>query len=316
MPQSKISPSPWLIRRFGTLKPQTIAIILTMMAMVMFTGMGICIRKASTDLHILQVVFFRNLLACLVMIPILSSSGFKKITLKNRPFYFLRALVGSVGMIAGFTSLTLIPLAEATAISFTAPIFVTISASFLLGEIIRIRRIFAITVGFIGMLVIVQPGIQSITLGIVLAFLAAISHAINALIAKKLTKTETTQAIVAWMVVMLVPITFIPAVLVWKWPNLETWYYLWALAIFGTFAHMCLTTAYSMVDLTSLQPLEFFKLPLTALLAWIIFAEVPGIWTWVGGVIIFASTTYITHRETQAVNSNKPNHGFHLGKLL
>jgi drug/metabolite transporter (DMT)-like permease len=316
MPQSELNPSPWLIRIFGTLKTQTIAIILTMMAMVMFTGMGICIRKASTDLHILQVVFFRNLLACLVMIPILSSSGFKKITMRNRPLYFLRALVGGVGMIAGFTSLTLIPLAEATAISFTAPIFITISASLILGEIIRIRRIFAIMVGFIGMLVIVQPGIQSITLGTALAFLAAISHAINALIVKKLTKQETSQAIVAWMVVMLVPITFIPAILVWEWPNLEAWYYLWALAIFGTFAHMCWTTAYSMVEITSLQPLEFIKLPLTALLAWIIFAEVPGIWTWVGGVIIFASTTYITHREARAVNSSKPNHGSHQGKLL
>ena len=270
--------------------------------------MVIFIRKASENLHILEVVFFRNLLAFIVMLPLLTSTGLAAIKMNNTKLFLMRGFFGAIGMLAGFTCLTLIPLAQATAISFSKPIFITIGAAIFLGEIIKARRIAAIIIGIIGMLVIVQPGVNSLSFGIMLAIIAALAHSVNALIVKKLTLTDGPQAIVTWMVIILIPITFIPAVAVWQWPSLETWLYLWGIAIVGTLAHFSWTKSYTMAEITSLESIEFIKLPIMALFGWMIFSEIPGTWTWIGGSIIFLSTIYISRREAKASNSLKLNH--------
>ncbi len=295
--------------------PQTKAIILNVVSIVLFSFMVIFIRKAEENLHILEVVFFRNLLAFIVMLPIIKSIGLQTIKMNNSRLFYLRGFFGSIGMLAGFTCLTLIPLAQATAISFTQPIFITIGATIFLGEVIKIRRIFAIIIGFVGMLIIIQPGVETLSFGILLAIIAAIAHSFNGLIVKKLTLTDSPQSIVIWMVIILIPITLVPALLVWEWPSIETWAYLWGIAIVGTAAHLLWTKSYSMAEITSLQSIEFIKLPLMAFMGWMIFYEVPGIWTWVGGFIIFISTIYISHREVKASNSLKPNQEFQETKL-
>ena len=159
----------------------------------------------------------------------------------------------------------------------------------------------------IGMLVIIQPGAGVMSIGVALAFVSAGAHSVNALLVKKMTIKESPNAIVAWMVILIVPITIVPALFVWEWPSGLTWVYLWSLALFGTLAHMCFTRAFASAEITSLQPIEFIKLPMTAFIAWVIFAELPGAWTWVGGVIIFSSTAYITHREAKLNKSNLVN---------
>ena len=277
--------------------------------------MVVLIRKASENLHVLEVVFFRNLLAFIVMLPLLRSTGLAAIKMNNTRLFFMRGFVGAIGMIAGFTCLTLIPLAQATAISFSQPLFITIGATLFLGEIIKARRIAAIIVGVIGMLIIVQPGFNSFSFGIMLAIISALALSVNALIVKKLTITDSPQAIIMWMVIMLIPITFVPAITVWQWPSFETWLYLWGIAILGTLAHFSWTKSYVMAEITSLEPIGFIKLPIIALLGWMIFAEIPGTWTWVGGLIIFMSTIYISQREAKAANSLKPNEGVQEPKL-
>ena len=296
-----------IIRFYKLQSSQTKAIILNILSIVFFSIMVIFVRKASENLHILEVVFFRNLLAFIVMLPILKSTGLAAIKMNNTKLFFMRGFFGAIGMLAGFTCLTLIPLAQATAITFSKPIFITIGATIFLGEIIKARRIAAIILGIIGMLIIVQPGVNSFSFGIMLAIIAALAHSLSALIVKKLTLTDTPQAIITWMVIILIPITFIPAVPVWQWPSFETWLYLWGIAIVGTLAHFSWTKSYSMAEITSLEPIEFIKLPIIALFAWMIFSEIPGIWTWVGGLIIFMSTIYISRREAKATNSLKPN---------
>ncbi|MBT7447067.1 MAG: DMT family transporter [Tateyamaria sp.] len=289
---------------FRTLPSQNKAIAYTLISIFFFSFMGIFIRKSSENIHIMEVIFFRNLLACLIIIPVMSSSGLASFKM-NRPGLFVwRAIFVSIGMFSGFSAITLIPLAQATAISFTTPIFVTILAVFLLGEVIKFRRVAAIFVGFIGMLIIVQPGVGSISLGIILAFIGAFFHSINLLIVKKLTANESANAIVVWMVIMLVPISFVPAIFVWEWPSALTWLYLWCLAFCGTVGHSFFTRAYSLADITSLQPFQFIKLPMIAFLAWVIFSELPLYWTWLGGLTIFSSTVYITRREAK-INKSK-----------
>ena len=288
-----------------SLPSQNKAIVYTLISIFFFSFMGVFIRKSSENIHIFEVIFFRNLLACLIIIPLMYGSGRTSFKMYRPGLFVWRAIFVSLGMFAGFSALTLIPLAQATAISFTTPIFVTILAIFIFGEVIKFRRIAAILVGFIGMLIIVQPGVGMVSFGIVLAFIGAFFHSINLLIVKKLTAHETANAIVVWMVIMLVPISFVPAIFVWEWPSALTWLYLWCLAICGTVGHSFFTRAYSLAEITSLQPFQFIKLPMIAFLAWMIFSEVPAYWTWLGGAIIFSSTVYITRREAKIHNRIK-----------
>jgi len=305
----------WIIRFFKLQDLQTKAIILNLLSIVFFSIMVIFIKKAAENLHIFEVVFFRNLLAFIIMLPIIKSIGLDALKMNNSKLFFVRGFFGAIGMFAGFSCLTLIPIAQATAISFSKPIFITLGATIFLGEIIKARRIVAIIIGFVGMLIIVQPGVEGFSFGITLAIIAAITHSINSLIVKKLTLTEAPLAIVIWMVIILIPITFIPALSVWEWPSIETWIYLWGIAIFGTLAHFSLTKSYSMAEITSLQPIEFIKLPLMALLGWGFFYEIPGIWTWIGGLVIFISTIYISRREIIVLSSLRISQGNQKSKL-
>ena len=279
------------------------------MALFMFTVMGICIRLSAAHLPVIEVVFFRNFLAVLILLPLIARAGCGSLRMKRPKLFFLRAAINAVGMFCGFTALTLIPLAQMTALSFTTPLFVTIGAVLFLGEVIRARRIAAICVGFLGTLIILQPGVVDITSGALLALISALTIAMASLIVKTLTRSESQHAIVTWMVVMQAPLALMPSLWFWQWPNLLTWGFLWCMALAGTIAHLCFTRALSLVDITALQPLEFIKLPFAVILAWIIFSEWPGLWTFVGGAIIFTSTVYITHREAAARQSLQPTAG-------
>lgn len=268
-----------------------------LLAMLMFTIMGISIRLSSEQLHVLEIVFFRNALAIIILAPVLLRMGRDSIRMHRPGLYYGRAAINFCGMLAGFTALTLIPLAEMTALSFTGPIFVTIGAAMFLGEVIRIRRMVAIAFGFVGAMIILRPGFADISIGTMLALASALSIAAASLVVKKMTKTESATAIVFWMVMMQAPIALVPMLFFWEMPTIQTWLWLWIMALSGTAAHMLFTRSCSMVEITSIQPLEFAKLPFAVVLAWLVFDELPDMFIWIGGAVIFSSTAYITRRE-------------------
>lgn len=287
-----------VIERFWQPLPSAVkAAVLMMTAMAFFTSMSIFIRLAAQDVHALEVVFFRNFLAFLLLLPWLMNQGVATLRTKRLGLFATRASINVIGMAAGFISLTLIPLAEATALGFTAPLWATIGAVLILGEVIRLRRISALVLGFAGVLIVLRPGVETISLGSVLALTHAFLIAITTLIVKRLTATESPTSIVIWMALMQSPLSFIPALFVWTWPTPTTWLWLWCLAAAGTLGHLCWTRAFTLAEVSQLQPFEFMKLPMIALFAYLVFAELPSIWTWIGGAVIFASTAYISIRE-------------------
>ena len=266
-------------------------------AMILFSTMGVFIKLSSSQLHPLEVVFFRNFLALFFLTPWIFHQRATVFKSNRKKLYTLRAVFNVVGMAAGFTALTLIPLAEATALSFTAPLFATLGAALILGEVVRQRRIIAIFFGFIGMLIILRPGIEAISPGALLAIANAITIAITVLIVKKLTTTEKPITIVAYMALLQTPMALIPALFYWEWPSLITWTWLFCLAGAGTIGHLMYTKAIQLAEVSQLQPIDFVRLPIIALFGYIVFAEQPGIWVWIGGAVIFLSTAYVTHRE-------------------
>ena len=289
-----------MITRFQSMPVTLQASLMMLVALFCFTTMGICIRLSSAFVPVIEIVFFRNILAVLIMAPVLIRQGASSIRMNRPKLFFGRACINFIGMLCCFTAVTLIPLAEMTALSFTGPIFVTIGAALFLGEVIRIRRIMAIAVGFVGALIILRPGLVEVSVGAMLALVSALSIAAASLVVKKMTQSEKASSIVFWMVMMQAPLALVPAIFVWEWPTVEAWVYLWGMALSGTAAHVLFTRAVGLVEITSLQPLEFAKLPFAVVLAWLVFAEWPDIWIWIGGSVIFASTVYITRREALA----------------
>ncbi len=184
-------------------------------------------------------------------------------------------------------------------LSFLAPIFATVGAALFLGEDVRLRRWSAVFIGFAGAMLVLRPGAEIIQRGSILALVNCVGMAANKLVLKSLTRTESPEAIITYMVLLLTPLTLVPALFVWQIPTWEMLGWLTLLAGCGTAGHWCITKANGYADMTVVMPFDFTRLPISALLAFLIFAEVPTIWTWIGGAVIFASTFYIARREAQ-----------------
>lgn len=274
-------------------------------ATMLFAAMSLLIRQASHELHALEIVFFRNFLAVAWMTPWLMRVGVRGLRTQRFGAYALRAGLGIVGMTAAFTSYTLIPLADATALTFTAPLFAAVIAALFLGEVIRIRRWTAIFVGFIGTMIVLRPGADAIQLGSLLALINAVTMAIGNLLIKSLSRTEPTERVVTYMVVLLTPLSLVPALFVWQWPTPMTLFWLFLLAGCGTAGHWCLTRSYIKADVSFIMPFDFLRLPFTALFAYLVFAEAPTIYTWIGGAVIFSSTFYIVMRERKLAREGR-----------
>ena len=282
-----------------------LAALLMIGAMICFSTMSAFIKLAAEQLHSLEVVFFRNFLAFLMMVPWLILQGPGVMKTRRIGLYTARSLFNIVGMAAGFTAITLIPLAEATALSFTAPLFATIGAALVLGEVVRARRITALAIGFAGMLIVLRPGMEAVSTGALLALLNSVTIAITIIIVKKLTDTERPETIVTYMALLQSPMALIPALYFWIWPDPITWLWLIGLAGAGTAGHLMYTKAIQLAEITQIQPLDFIRLPLIAVIGYFIFDELPTIWTWIGGAVIFASTAYVTHREAQLARARR-----------
>ncbi|NQU69014.1 MAG: DMT family transporter [Rhodospirillales bacterium] len=197
------------------------------------------------------------------------------------------------------------PLADATSVSLTGPLFVTLGAIFFLGEKVRVRRWVALGAGVIGTLIIIRPGYAEISLGAILVLISAVMVAGSKLMAKSLSRTEGTMTIVAYLSLVMTFVTFIPAMFVWRTPTLIEIGWLVLIGALGSTGHLLVVRAYKYADVSAVEPVSFSRLVFAALAGYLVFGEIPDIWVWVGGGVIVAATSYIAHRETVAENARK-----------
>lgn len=272
-----------------------------LVAMVCFTVMAACIRFASTELHTLEIVFFRNFLVLAFLAPFLGRLELSALRRPDFPWrlYALRGLFGTVGTICGFWAVILIPLTDVTALSFTMPLFATAGAALVLGETVRARRWTAIVIGFVGAMLVLRPDFSGLNAGAGLAFANAVLIAASALTIKRLAQQEPVERIVFLASAIIAAASLPPALFVWQWPTWETWGVLFALAGVATLGHLAFTRALALADLALVMPWEFTRLPMMVAVAVLVFGETPSVWALAGGVVIFASTFYIVRREAQ-----------------
>ena len=271
---------------------------------VFFAALTGMIRHLSATLDPLEIVFFRNLFGLIVMLPWLMRQGLGALRTQRLRLYGFRALIWLIAMIAWFTAVSRINLADAVALSFTAPLFATVVAIFLLAEVVRLRRWAAVIAGFVGAMVILRPGFAAIPPEALLVLLSATMMGLSVCLVKLLARTEPVGPIVFYMVLILTPASLIPALFVWRTPGLDEFAWLLALGVAATLGHVCMTRAFTMADATAVLPFDFVRLPLIALLGWVAFGQALDVWTGVGAAITIAASVYIAHRE--AVHGRTP----------
>jgi drug/metabolite transporter (DMT)-like permease len=226
-----------------------------------FAAMIVLVRQLTYELDPLEVVFLRNVFGVLAMMPWLMSHGLGVLRTQRIHLHLLRAAIGIVAMISWFTTLSLMPLAESTALSFTAPLFTSLLAVLLLGEVMRARRWVATALGFLGALVILRPGIQAVQPVALLAMGTAAVWATSTILVKVMTRTESPGAVVTYMVLLSTPLSLIPALLVWQTPTLEHLVYAALLGAAGSAGHFCMTRALASADASFVVPFDYLRLP-------------------------------------------------------
>ena len=177
-----------------------------------------------------------------------------------------------------------------------------------LGEKARARRWIALVVGLFGAILIIRPGFQSINVGLLFVILATLLGAGSRILAKHLTKWDEPITIGAWVALLQIPITFLMALYVWHWPNLLQFSMLATIGLLVGGAHLTLTSAYNKSEVSALEPFNFVRLIIAAMIGYFIFSETPDAWTWTGGIIIVAATSYIARREARNTKSNPTSH--------
>ncbi|HLB80272.1 MAG TPA: DMT family transporter [Dongiaceae bacterium] len=290
-----------LARRFAPPPPLRAALWMVGSA-VFFSGLSGVIRHLGQEMHPFEVAFFRNLFGLAFMLPWLWRAGRAGLKTRRLALYGVRAFLGLLSMLCWFTALALLPIAQVVALSFTAPLFATMAAALFLGETVRARRWTATLAGLVGVGVILWPQLEGtggagLSPGAILALLStAISVAIT-LIVKRLTRTEPANAIVTYMVLIMTPMSLVPAAFVWTWPPLDTWLWLVALGGLGSLGHVCYVRSFALADASAVMPYDYTRLLFAALIGWIAFGELPTLYTWIGAAVIVASAIYIARRE-------------------
>ena len=269
-----------------------------LLACACFSSMnGIVRHLGQQELPVLVIVFFRSLFGLLAMLPWLLRPGLASLRPGRPGLHALRVAIGLVAMVAWFYSLSKMPLAEATALSFTTPLFASVAAVLILGEVMRARRWTATLIGFAGAMIILRPGLAEFTLATACVLGAALLMAVSQTLIKLLARVEHPNATVFWLVLMMTPVSLLPALFTWQTPSAEQFAWLAALGVIATLGHQAMARAMRQADATAIYPLDFTRLIFASIIGTLAFDEVPDAWTWAGAAVIVASSVYIAHRE-------------------
>ena len=255
------------------------------------------VRYISSEIHPFEITFFRNLFGFIVLLPWFVIYGLRPLRTRRIGLHLLRASSNVVAMLMFFMALSMTPLAQVQALGFTAPLFTTVLAIFILGERVRLRRWTALIAGFIGALIIVRPGLQPIDTGSVLTIVSAAIWGFTLITIKILSRTDSAVTITAYMVILMSPLSLLPALYYWTWPDPAMWAWLVVCGVSGTVAQLLMAQSFRVAEATVVLPFDFTKIIWGALIGYLAFGEVVDIWTWVGAAVIFSGITYITYRE-------------------
>ena len=262
-------------------------------------SMHAVVRHVSADMHPFEIAFFRNIFGLIAVLPMLLGIGWSGLRSRQPKLQVLRGVTGIVAMLCWFYSLSVVPIATATALSFTAAVFASLGAFLLLGERMRLRRWTAVVISFVGVLIILRPGTEGFDIQALFVLASAVMWGTNVVIVKQLSRTDSTVSIVAWMSISLTILSIPPAVAVWTWPGPDQLFWLAIIGLLGTIGHLTMIRGLRQAETTAVMSVDFSRLLWATLFGSLFFADPIDALTWLGGGIIFAGGLYIIYRESR-----------------
>ncbi|MBS7812724.1 DMT family transporter [Roseococcus pinisoli] len=265
-----------------------------------FSLLNIMLRMLSEQLPPFEVQFLRYFMGLVVMTPWILHEGLAAYRTRSISGQLWRGAVHASGLYLWFAALPIIPFSELVAISFTGPIFIMIGAVIWLKEVMFWQRWVAGLIGFVGVLVVVWPGLTGGgNWGSLLMLASSPLFAASFLITKALAKRDSPTVIVAWQSLTVTLFTLPAALYVWQWPSASQWAVLLLCGALGSFGHWLLTNAYRVADISTAQPVKFLDMIWAATLGYLVLSEIPTSSTLVGAAVIFISTTWIARVEAR-----------------
>ncbi len=257
---------------------------LTLMVVIAVAG-----REAAREMSVFQVMLLRSTLGMAMLWPLVrAAGGLAAVRTERLTQHTLRNAVHYAAQYGWFVALTLIPLAQVVAIEFTMPIWSAALAVVFLGERMGGRKWFAVVLGLVGVAVIVRPRAGELDAGQLIALAAALGFAVSVVLVKSLTRTDAAVTISFWMLVVQSVIGLLPALSVWQWPSASGWGWVLVVAFCGTYSHYCFARAMQHADATVVVPMDFLRVPLTALVGWLAYSERLDLATALGVGLILA----------------------------
>ena len=264
------------------------------------------VRHVSAEVHPFEIAFFRYVFGTIAIMPWVLRAGLGSLRTERFPLHVLRCGFGAGVNLTWFMALALMPLADATALSFTSPLFVTIGAALVLGESVRARRWAVTMVGFAGAAVILRPGVEAVSLPAFLALASAAFGASSSLCVRSLSSTESVRTIVAYQNLLVMVMTALPALFFWSRPGPEALVAMAAMGILATLGHLAFARGLAIAEASAMAPFNFSRLIFAAVIGRLFFGEAPDAWTWVGALVIFGATLYTAHAEARAARASGP----------
>jgi len=244
-------------------------------------------REATRDLNVFELMEVRSVLGFFLLLPfVYANGGFASVRTKRLPQHIARNLIHYGAQLGWFFALTLIPIGQVVAIEFTMPIWTALLAASFLGERITPWKATAIVLGIVGVVIIVRPATSEVNPGQLIALAAAVGFGISVALVKSLTRTESALAVIFWMIVVQSVAGILPTLYLWVWPSAYVWAWLTVIAVCGTFSHYCLASAMRYADATIVVPMDFLRVPLTATVGWLVYAEQLDAYTVLGAALI------------------------------
>ena len=261
--------------------------------------MGTFIKLAQEELNVFTTGFLRFFFGFLIIIPYILKTKFKVFNTSNLKIHILRSALNLPAMLLGFAALAILPLEKITAIHFVVPLLVTILAVIFLKEKIYLYRSLALIIGFLGVLIILRPGIVDISIGIYMALTSSLIWSVVIILTKKVSKDDSAITILSHQYFYMSLFSLPLVIYFWDLPNLKTIIFILCAAISGTILHIALNHAYKLVDVSMTQPYSFLGLIVSSVIGYFVFSDKPDLYTWLGASVIFCGVILISYRELQ-----------------
>ena len=283
------------------------AILLTVSGSFFAVLMESLIRSSQYDSNVYTIGFLRFFFGLIIILPYLIKKKFIPYKTKNFKFYFIRGLFNLPMMILGFGALVYVPFEQFKALHFLSPIIVVLLSFIIFREKVYMYRILALVIGFIGMLIIVRPGIVDFNIGTIMILISLTFWSLIIIVSKFVSKDDSPITMVTYQYTLMTIFALPLAIYFWQMPSLQSLIFVFIGAISGTILHLSLALSYKYAELSVTQPVWFSGLIFGSAFGFFVFNETPDVWTWIGGIVVFSSVLLITYNERSKDFKNTKN---------